>query len=73
VSVTVSMVNSTMSVPCAYRLYLPEVWARDHKRRGLAGVPREVTFATKWEIALAEVDRLLDDDLPRAPVVADAG
>jgi SRSO17 transposase len=73
VSVTVSLVNSTMSIPCAYRLYLPEAWARDRERRDLAGVPREVTFETKWEIALAEVDRLLDDDLPRAPVVADAG
>jgi SRSO17 transposase len=73
VSVTVSLANSTMSVPCAYRLYLPEVWARDRERRRVAGVPREVTFATKWEIALVEVDRLLGDDLPRAPVVADAG
>jgi SRSO17 transposase len=62
-----------MSVPCAYRLYLPEAWARDRKRRDLAGVPCEVSFATKWEIALIEVDRLLGDDLPRAPVVADAG
>jgi SRSO17 transposase len=73
VSVTVSLANSTMSVPCAYRLYLPEVWARDRERRRVAGVPREVTFATKREIALVEVDRLLGDDLPRAPVVADAG
>jgi SRSO17 transposase len=73
VAVTVSLANSTMSVPCAYRLYLPDVWARDGERRTLAGVPREVTFATKWEIALAEIDRLLADDLPRAPVVADAG
>jgi SRSO17 transposase len=73
VAVTVSLANSTMSVPCAYRLYLPDVWARDGGRRTLAGVPREVTFATKWEIALAEIDRLLADDLPRAPVVADAG
>ncbi len=73
VAVTVSLANSTMSVPCAYRLYLPEAWARDGERRTLAGVPREVTFATKWEIALVEIDRLLADDLPRAPVVADAG
>lgn len=73
VAVTISLANSTMSVPCAYRLYLPEAWARDRKRRLVAGVPREVTFATKWEIALTELDHLVGDDLPRAPVVADAG
>lgn len=73
VAVTISLANSTMSVPCAYRLYLPDAWARDRKRRLATGVPREVGFATKWEMALAEVDRLLGDDLPRAPVVADAG
>jgi SRSO17 transposase len=73
VAVTVSLANSTMSVPCAYQLYLPEAWAQDRKRRQQAGVPREVAFATKWAIALAAIDRLLADDLPRAPVVADAG
>lgn len=73
VAVTVSLANSTMSVPCAYRLYLPEVWARDHRRRASAGVPPDLTFSTKWEIAVSEIDRLLADDLPRAPVVADAG
>jgi len=73
VVVTLSLVNQTMSVPCAYRLYLPEKWAQDPIRRREAGVPAEVDFATKWEIALAEVDPLLADDLPRAPVVADAG
>lgn len=73
VSVTISLANPVMSVPCAYRLYLPEVWARDRARCRRAGVPRTVTFATKWAIALDEVDDLLRDDLPRAPVLADAG
>ena len=73
VAVSVSLVNATMSVPAAYRLYLPETWAKDKGRRELAGVPRDVVFATKWEIALREIERLLRDDLPRAPVLADAG
>jgi len=73
VAVTISLANSTMSIPCAYRLYLPDVWATDRPRRRRAGIPHAVTFATKWEIALVEMDRLLGDDLPRAPVVADAG
>jgi SRSO17 transposase len=36
-------------------------------------VPDDVGFEKKWEIALQEVDELLADDLPWAPVVADAG
>ncbi|HXK36421.1 MAG TPA: IS701 family transposase [Candidatus Paceibacterota bacterium] len=73
VVVTVSLTNTTMSVPGAYRLYLPEAWAKDRKRRRKAGVPPEITFATKWEIALESIDALTAEDLPRAPVVADAG
>ena len=73
VAVTISLVNATMSVPSAYRLYLPEGWAGDRKRREAAGIPAEVRFRTKWEIALEEIDRLLEEELPRAPAVADAG
>jgi len=72
-AVTVSLVSAALSVPCAYRLYLPEGWLRDGRRRRAAHVPPSVRFAPKWAIALAEVDRLLAADVPRAPVVADAG
>lgn len=73
VAVSVSLANKTMSVPAAWRLYLPEGWARDPKRRAAVGVPRKVPFLKKWEIALEEIDALLEEDLPPAPVVADAG
>jgi SRSO17 transposase len=73
VAVTVSLVNPSLSVPSAYRLYLPEAWAVDRRRRRRAGVPDTIAFAPKWEIALAEMDGLLAQELPRAPVVSDAG
>jgi SRSO17 transposase len=73
VAVSVSLANKTMSVPAAWRLYLPESWAEDRKRRAEAGVPRHVTFLKKWEIVLEEIDALLEEDLPPAPVVADSG
>lgn len=73
VAVSVSLVNRTMSVPAAWRLYLPEAWAADGERRAAAGVPEEVVFLEKWRIALEEIDRLLAEELPPAPVVADAG
>jgi len=62
-----------VSVPVAYRLYLPEVWAGDRKRRREAGVPEDLPFETKWQIALAQVRALQQEGIPGAPVVADAG
>ncbi len=44
VVVTVSLVNATMSVPCAYRLHLPAAWADDRARRRAAGIPEELGF-----------------------------
>jgi SRSO17 transposase len=73
VAVSVSLANRTMSVPAAWRLYLPEEWAHDAGRRERVGVPPEVAFRKKWQIALEEIDALLAEDLPPAPVVADAG
>lgn len=71
--VTVSLANQAMSVPAAYRLYLPKEWASNPVRRKVAGVPDDVTFREKWRIALADIRRLVEEQMPLAPVVADAG
>ena len=73
VAVTLSLANELMSVPAAYRLYLPEAWASDRARRRVAGVPDEVVFKTKTQIALDEIDGLLADGVAKAPIVMDAG
>jgi SRSO17 transposase len=73
VAVTISLANDVLSVPACYRLYLPEAWAEDRVRRRAARVPEEVEFRKKWQIALDEIDALLGDGVPRAPVVMDAG
>jgi SRSO17 transposase len=39
-----------------YRLYLPREWAKDRERRDEAGVPKEVRFATRHELALEMLD-----------------
>jgi len=41
------------------QLYLPEEWARGRKRRTAAGLPKQVRFQRKWEIALAQLDEAL--------------
>src|SRR5215831_15768663 len=38
------------------RLYLPQEWAKDKKRRAQAGVPRAVRFRTRHELALEMLD-----------------
>src|SRR5207245_445582 len=45
------------------RLYLPESWASDKKRLKKAGVPKEVRFQTRHELALA----MLDENGPLLP------
>ena len=37
----------------ASRLYLPKEWARDRKHRKKCGVPKEISFQTRHELALA--------------------
>ena len=51
---TLSIANHDASLPVAYRLYLPKEWASDRKRRRKVGVPDEISFKTKPEIALAQ-------------------
>lgn len=73
VAVAVSLANAVSSVPCAYRLYLPEEWAVDAARRRKAGVPTQIEFRKKWQIALELIDQLRAEGLPEAPVITDAG
>ncbi len=73
VAVSVTLAHEAVSVPAGYRLYLPESWANDEARRVAAGVPKEVRFQTKWQIALEMIDSLRAEELPPAPVLADAG
>ena len=37
----------------ASRLYLPKAWAQDRRRRKRCGVPKEIRFQTRHELALA--------------------
>ena len=73
VAVTVTLTNEAVSVPAAFTLYLPESWAGDRPRRRIAGVPDDVPFRTKGQIALDQITALMGEGVPLAPVIADAG
>jgi SRSO17 transposase len=73
VAVTLSLANAQVSLPVAYRLYLPEAWAQDPERRTKAGVPQEIRFQTKPEIALDQIRAARAEPMPPGLVLADAG
>ena len=70
---SLSVANHHASLPVAYRLYLPQDWAQDRKRRRKAGVPEEISFKTKPEIALEQLRWACEAGLPRGVVLMDAG
>ncbi len=72
VAVSVSLATAAASVPMALSLYVPEEWAEDQARRGKAGIPEDVNFATKPQIALAQLQAAWAAQVPRGTVLADA-
>jgi len=52
-------------------LYLPQEWAEDAARRQEAGVPPEVSFQTKPQLAKAMLQRALEGGTPAAWVTGD--
>jgi SRSO17 transposase len=73
VAVSISLATDEASLPMAYRLYLPRDWAEDHVRRRKAGVPAEIGFATKTQIAVEQLTALLAQGHDKHCVLADAG
>lgn len=72
-AVSLSMSTWSASLPIAWRLYLPEAWTEDPERCRKAGVPEGIEFQTKPEIALEQIRRALEQEVPKGVVLADAG
>jgi SRSO17 transposase len=58
VAVTLDLGTEESSTPLDWALYLPEQWINDSVRRKEAGVPEEITFKTKTELALDLIDEI---------------
>jgi SRSO17 transposase len=48
---------------CDADLFLPESWDQDRDRCRAAGIPDEVVYRPKWQIALGQLDRALGNGL----------
>ena len=60
---------------CAFldrALYLPEVWTSDAQRRAEAGIPEDVGFATKGQLAQTMLARVFAANVPARWVTGDA-
>lgn len=73
VAVSLSIATQKASLPVDYQLYLPEVWSEDSKRRKTVGIPKEIEFATKPEIALTQIQAACERGVTPGVVLADAG
>lgn len=54
-------------------LYIPQSWFEDPSRCEEAGIPKDLVFKTKWEIALELIDRSRHDGVPLKWITADEG
>ena len=72
VAVSLSVANEAGSLPVAYRLYLPEEWTQERARCDRAGVPKEIEFRPKGQIAREQIESALERGVRRGVVLADA-
>ena len=72
VLVSTTLASGQVPICVGLALYLPEDWAQDPARRARAGVPAEIGFRPKWQIALEELDRVIAAGAQFGWVLSDA-
>ena len=71
VSVHIAFSNGEVAAPVAARLFLPEAWINAVERRRRAGIPEEVIFRSKPQIALDLVAELIGSGMEVSPLLGD--
>jgi SRSO17 transposase len=72
VIVSLHGVSDSFGACLGLQLYLPKVWCENAQRRKQAGVPDNIEFKRKWEIAIDLLDSARRNGGPSMPVLADA-
>jgi len=72
VAVTLDLGTEESSTPLNWALYLPEPWIYDPIRRKKTGIPKEVAFQAKPELALDLIDEVRGWGLEDRLVLADS-
>ncbi len=73
VGVSINAATDAASCPLDWRLFLPEEWDRDEKRRARAHLPDELRHEPKWQLALEMLDELRQWELEPPVMLADGG
>ena len=73
VAVTVDLGTEESSTPLDWTLYLPGSWINDPERRKQAGIPEEITFKTKTQLAVDLIDEVRAWGLQDRLILADSG
>jgi SRSO17 transposase len=73
--VTVHLCAATEDFHCMLdgELFLPESWSNDRDRCRAAGIPDDMVYRPKWQIALEVYDRSMAEGMAFAWVTADEG
>jgi SRSO17 transposase len=71
--VSLTLARGEVPVPIGLRLFLPESWDADKRRRQKCRVPEGVRHRPKWQIALEEVDRVRAAGAQFGEILVDAG
>jgi SRSO17 transposase len=70
--VSLTLARAELPVCVGLRLFLPEDWCTDARRRTAVSVPEVIDYRPKWRIALDEIDRVLSSGVRFGCVLADA-
>jgi SRSO17 transposase len=73
VATSLHLAGERGSACIGFRLYLPESWTDDRERCAKVGVPVEIEFQKKWQIALRQLEDARRWGIRDHVVLADAG
>ena len=72
IGVSLTIAAGKDHLPIDFELYVPESWTTDAERRAKAKIPDALEFRTKPALALAMIDRAIEDGVPKGTVLGDS-